>query len=86
MKCSDMRSKRWVYTINDVKVGECFEYGIEVFMKSDLDINDNDVDYQKRVWCINIRTGHLEQFKLSVAVVPTTVHCTIDDFSLEEEE
>ena len=89
MKCSDRRSrrsKRWVYTVNDVKVGECFEYDAEVFMKSDLDVNDNDVDYQKQVWCINTRTGHLEQFKLSVDVVLTAVHCTIDDFSLEEEE
>lgn len=83
MKCNDKRSKRWIYTVNDVKVGECFEYGIEVFIKSDY-IDDSDVDYLKRVWCINIRTGHLEQFKLSVAVVPTTVHCTIDDFSLED--
>lgn len=81
MKCSDMRSKRWDI-FNDVKFGECFEYGMDVFMKSDY-IDDSDVDHQKRVWCINIRTGHLKQFKLSTAVVPITVHCTINDFSLE---
>ena len=43
-------------------------------------------DMRSKRWCINIRNGHLEQFKLSVAVVPTTVHCTINDFSLGREE